>query len=126
MINRLAVPLAFILLTLMAGMAFFSMKQDALTFDELAHIPAGYSYLTQQDYRLNPEHPPLAKDLAALPLFFLTSTSLRKAPTGSKRQKRPRGGCSLIWERNFSIGRARLTARQGTTPNRLFFGPASP
>ena len=71
MINRLAVPLAFILLTLMAGMAFFSMKQDALTFDELAHIPAGYSYLTQQDYRLNPEHPPLAKDLAALPLLFL-------------------------------------------------------
>ena len=47
------------------------MKQDALTFDELAHIPAGYSYLSQQDYRVNPEHPPLIKDLSAIPLLFL-------------------------------------------------------
>ncbi|MBI4123140.1 MAG: glycosyltransferase family 39 protein [Parcubacteria group bacterium] len=47
------------------------MRSDSLTFDELAHIPAGYSYLTQQDYRLNPEHPPLFKDLAATPLLFL-------------------------------------------------------
>ena len=48
--------------------------------DELAHIPAGYSYLTQKDYRLNPEHPPLAKDLAALPLLFLNLNF----PTGAK------------------------------------------
>jgi len=39
--------------------------------DEVAHLPAGYSYLTQQDMRLNPEHPPLIKDLAALPLLFI-------------------------------------------------------
>ncbi len=51
--------------------AFLSMRQDSLTYDELAHISAGYSYLTQQDYRLNPEHPPLAKDLSAFPLLFL-------------------------------------------------------
>jgi 4-amino-4-deoxy-L-arabinose transferase-like glycosyltransferase len=39
--------------------------------DELAHIPAGFSYLYQNDYRLNPEHPPLIKDLAAIPLMSL-------------------------------------------------------
>ena len=39
--------------------------------DELAHIPAGYAYLKFGDNRLNPEHPPLLKDLAALPLLFL-------------------------------------------------------
>jgi len=39
--------------------------------DEVAHIPAGYSYLTQQDMRLNPEHPPLLKDLSAIPLLFI-------------------------------------------------------
>lgn len=50
---------------------FFSSWNDSATMDELAHIPAGYSYLTQQDYRLNPEHPPLIKDLAALPLLYL-------------------------------------------------------
>ncbi|MFH1584855.1 MAG: glycosyltransferase family 39 protein [Patescibacteria group bacterium] len=52
-------------------LGFLSLRDTALTFDELAHIPAGYSYLTQQDYRVNPEHPPLLKDLAALPLLFL-------------------------------------------------------
>ncbi|GAI57384.1 unnamed protein product, partial [marine sediment metagenome] len=39
--------------------------------DEVAHLPAGYSYLTQKDMRLNPEHPPLIKDLAAFPLLFI-------------------------------------------------------
>lgn len=48
-----------------------SIKDDTFIFDETAHIAAGYSYLTQKDYRLNPEHPPLVKDLAALPLLFL-------------------------------------------------------
>lgn len=51
--------------------AFFSIKGDSLTFDETAHIGAGYSYLVKQDMRLNPEHPPLIKDISALPLLFL-------------------------------------------------------
>lgn len=38
--------------------------------DELAHIPSGYGYVKYLDYRLNPEHPPLVKALAALPLLF--------------------------------------------------------
>ena len=69
--NSLTYAIAVLLLGAMFLLAFFSARQDALTFDELAHIPAGYSYLTRQDYRLNPEHPPLAKDIAALPLLFL-------------------------------------------------------
>jgi len=42
-------------------LALFSIRNDTFTFDETAHIAAGYSYLTQKDYRLNPEHPPLIK-----------------------------------------------------------------
>ncbi len=38
--------------------------------DELAHIPAGYGYVKYFDYRLNPEHPPLIKAIAAFPLLF--------------------------------------------------------
>ena len=45
-------------------------KQDSAVMDELAHIPAGYSYVKFFDYRLNPEHPPLVKALSALPLLF--------------------------------------------------------
>lgn len=44
---------------------------ESAIFDETAHIGAGYSYLTEGDMRLNPEHPPLLKNLAALPLLFL-------------------------------------------------------
>jgi len=52
------------LLILMLLLAFLSMGDDSATMDELAHIPAGYSYISQKDMRLNPEHPPLLKDLA--------------------------------------------------------------
>ena len=55
----------------MFTVAVVSMSGDSLTMDELAHIPSGYSYLTQRDYRLNPEHPPLLKDWATLPLLFM-------------------------------------------------------
>jgi len=46
-------------------------KGDSAIMDELAHIPAGYGYVRFLDYRLNPEHPPLVKTLAALPLLFM-------------------------------------------------------
>jgi dolichyl-phosphate-mannose--protein O-mannosyl transferase len=71
MSNRTTNIIAGALLAIMFFMAFFSMKGISLTMDELAHIPAGFSYLYAKDYRLNPEHPPLAKDLAALPLLVM-------------------------------------------------------
>ncbi|MFI5240201.1 MAG: ArnT family glycosyltransferase [Candidatus Saccharimonadia bacterium] len=59
------------LLALMFGLGVTSMAHDSAIVDEVAHIPAGYSYLEYGDYRLNPEHPPLIKDIAALPLTFM-------------------------------------------------------
>ncbi|MDO8240782.1 MAG: glycosyltransferase family 39 protein [Candidatus Moranbacteria bacterium] len=59
------------ILAFMTVVSLLNAQNDALIYDEEAHIPAGYSYLIQQDIRLNPEHPPLLKDLAALPLLFL-------------------------------------------------------
>jgi len=71
MSNRLTNIIAFLLLVFVFFVCFFSVKNDSLTMDELAHLPAGYSYLSQKDMRLNPEHPPLIKDLAAIPLIFI-------------------------------------------------------
>lgn len=71
MSNRLTNIIAFLLLSLVFLACIFSIKDDSLTMDEVAHLPAGYSYLTQKDMRLNPEHPPLLKDLAAFPLLFI-------------------------------------------------------
>ncbi len=44
---------------------------DALTSDEVSHIPAGFYYLKTHRYFINTEHPFLIKDIAALPLLFL-------------------------------------------------------
>ncbi len=49
----------------------WAARTDAPIMDELAHIPAGYGYVHNLDYRLNPEHPPLVKALAMLPVLFL-------------------------------------------------------
>lgn len=49
-------------------------SQESATFDERAHIPAAYSYIDALDMRLNPEHPPLIKDIAGIPLQFLNVT----------------------------------------------------
>ena len=50
--------------------SFFAMRGDSGTTDEIAHIPSGYTYLRYHDYRLNPEHPPLIKEISAFPLIF--------------------------------------------------------
>jgi len=59
----LIVAAAFILM-------FNASLKESATMDELAHIPSGYGYVKYLDYRLNPEHPPLIKALAAFPLLF--------------------------------------------------------
>ena len=71
MSNRLSNIIAFCFLIFLFLIAVFSMRDDSLTMDEVAHLPAGYSYLIQKDMRLNPEHPPLIKDLSAIPLLFI-------------------------------------------------------
>jgi predicted membrane-bound dolichyl-phosphate-mannose-protein mannosyltransferase len=43
--------------------------QQSPSVDEPVHLLSGYSYLKWGDFRANPEHPPLAKVLAALPLL---------------------------------------------------------
>lgn len=63
--------LAAVLLATMFGLSLGAMIGDSAIVDEVAHIPAGYSYLHYGDMRLNPEHPPLIKDLAGLPLQFM-------------------------------------------------------
>ncbi len=63
--------IAGLLLIIGFALSLTSSWNESAIFDETAHIGAGYSYVTQRDMRLNPEHPPLVKDLAGLPLAFL-------------------------------------------------------
>lgn len=50
-------------------LSVLSLRQEGPTFDEGVHIAAGYSYWRTGDFRMMPEHPPLAKLMAALPLL---------------------------------------------------------
>ena len=58
-----------LLLLIMAVNLFTQLGRKSITNDEVVHIPAGYRYLTNGDFRINPEHPPLAKMWAAVPLL---------------------------------------------------------
>lgn len=69
--NKITFLIAFLLLGACFFLALFSIKNLSATNDEVAHISSGYSYLVQRDFRFNPEHPPLAKTISALPLLFL-------------------------------------------------------
>jgi hypothetical protein len=58
-------------LTVYLALAVHGARQSAGTFDEPAHVSAAWTHLALHDYRLSPDHPPLAKTLAAVPLLFL-------------------------------------------------------
>ncbi|MCH7552215.1 glycosyltransferase family 39 protein, partial [Patescibacteria group bacterium] len=112
--NRVTYLVAFFLLAAMFFAAFFSLKQDSLTFDELAHIPAGYSYLTEKDYRLNPEHPPLVKDLAAVPLLFLDLNFPSNNTNWTQDDGPP------PWWKQFNVG-TEFLYRSGNDPQQIIF-----
>ena len=60
-----------VILVFITIISILNAKNDSLIYDEAAHIPAAYSYLEKHDFRLNPEHPPLIKNLSAIPLLFM-------------------------------------------------------
>lgn len=67
--------LLVLICTAFGALAFTSTLNTFLTVDEGSHIPSGYYDLTTGTMKLNPEHPPLLKDVAAVPLL------LRNTPT---------------------------------------------
>jgi hypothetical protein len=67
-LSRIVLAGAVLLLALMALLAGGAARRESVTIDEVAHIGAGVSYLQKLDMRMNEEHPPLAKVLAAVPL----------------------------------------------------------
>jgi hypothetical protein len=70
--SRFSAAWVLALICVLSFALMFSLsRSDSAITDEIAHIPAGYGYVHNLDYRLNPEHPPLVKALAAFPLLFI-------------------------------------------------------
>jgi len=53
-----------------------SARSNSATTDETVHLFAGYTYLVERDFRLDPEHPPLLKELAAASLLAMRNLNL--------------------------------------------------
>jgi Dolichyl-phosphate-mannose-protein mannosyltransferase len=64
----IALAVGALLAVLLLQLAF-SAHRDSITWDEDDHIYAGYMSWKHADFGLNPEHPPLVKLVAALPLL---------------------------------------------------------
>lgn len=69
--TRLFWPATAALLAYLCAVQLFAAWRESNIGDEPVELAAGYSYLKTGDFRLNAEHPPLAKILAALPLLAL-------------------------------------------------------
>jgi len=115
---------AVAVLSVMFALFLSTGLQESAIMDELAHIPAGYSYLKYQDMRINPEHPPLLKDISALPLLFLDL----KFPENSKSWAADiNGQWDLGWEFLYKSGNnpdeILFWARLGPIVLTLLFGP---
>lgn len=69
--QRLTKKQIFIVGALLGMMFVFELTSsltESQTVDEGTHLAAGYSYLIKRDFRMNVEHPPLLKELSAIPL----------------------------------------------------------
>ncbi|MBI3449958.1 MAG: hypothetical protein HY049_13710 [Acidobacteria bacterium] len=105
------------LLALFAVAAFLSSREDSATFDETAHIAAGYSALDARDFRLNPEHPPLAKVWCAIPLLFDRELAADYASASWRGTPDPRGAPYRTGADQWTFGFELMNGR-GDTPHR--------
>ena len=64
-----------------------AVRQWSITSDEIDHLHAGYRYLTCGDFGWNPEHPPLLKLVAALPLLAMHVNDPAPAACGMTNSK---------------------------------------
>jgi Dolichyl-phosphate-mannose-protein mannosyltransferase len=88
-----------------------SARANSITWDEDDHIYAGYMSWKRADFGLNPEHPPLVKMLAALPLL---SMDLKLPPLEGRFFKHEAflGGKDFIFRNDYEaiLFRARMAA----------------
>jgi hypothetical protein len=96
--RRRAHAIALLLVLIFLGELVVSVHRQSLSWDEGDHIYAGYEGWITGDYGINPEHPPLLKAIATLPLLAMhLSAPPRKSPTFSKTEAYFNGR-SLIYE----------------------------
>jgi hypothetical protein len=69
--RRYAPVAAAILILIFAVELATTVHRQSLSWDEGDHIFAGYMSWEQHDFGINPEHPPLVKAIATIPMLFM-------------------------------------------------------
>jgi 4-amino-4-deoxy-L-arabinose transferase-like glycosyltransferase len=100
----------FLLLLFFIQGVFF-IRANSPTYDEAMHLAAGYSYLATGDFRLEPQNPPLIKELLALPLFVIYRLPFAPEPEDWQRAADYLVGQRFLYRSALSADRMLLLAR---------------
>ena len=117
---------AVVLLLVLLAELTLSVRQQSLSWDEGDHIFAGYMSWKKADFGINPEHPPLVKALAAIPLLAMHLNVPPPKEFGSFKDEAYFNGRDLIFgnggepEADRIIFRARMAAASLTLLLGLF------
>ena len=100
------------LFLILACELWLSVARLSQTVDEGAHLYAGYQYWKVQDFGLNPEHPPLLKFIAAVPLLPMQLQQPHPPTTFSSKAEEYIGGGQLLYGNDAErvLLRARMSA----------------
>lgn len=82
-----AVVVSLALLLVFIAQALVFVHANSQTYDEAAYLAAGYAHLKEGDFTWMPEHPPLNKELSALPVLLRYSLPF---PTVTEERRQPR------------------------------------
>ena len=85
--NKLTLLGALFLLLVFVAQGILFIQANSQTVDEAMHLAAGYSYLAKKDFRIEPQNPPLIKELLALPLFLSYQTAFQSRSSTLARSR---------------------------------------
>ncbi len=117
--SKLFISLALLLLLGQFVLQIFLARFDSQTTDEAVHLSAGYTYLTQRDFRYNPEHPILIKAIGAVPLLFM---DINEPKNGQKLWDDSKGFFFDSWQQNRTYGEKLLYSSSNNAEDILFWG----
>jgi hypothetical protein len=116
------IALAGLLLLVYFAQGLHFISANSQTFDEAVHLTGGYSYLATGDFRLNSEHPPLIKQLCALPVYLWYRVPFEPNPSLWEEAKsgadRPQWSISRDFLYGWAVTADRMLAL-GRIPNLL-------
>jgi hypothetical protein len=100
-LGRRGLAALFLLISLLVAQTVLSMRFESLTYDESAHIGAGYAYLTEGEWRIGGRegmaHFPLVRSLSALPLTGIEGIGFNEQKTAWLYESINRLGNELVY-----------------------------